>query len=180
MIALQFVLVTAIAFVLMALLALAADFDRREMGMAEMFLFVLFGLLAGILVCSLGLLESVTAATAAAGAFTRDIPLADWEAKRGYVRSARAHSGYAFEHCETCTNRYKCAKEGCCEHNAAAVHCTGCGRFLINEGIEGHLCRNAACELSPDYQRRVCDVERRNAGDWRGGRRESGRRGQVP
>ena len=61
--------------------------------------------------------------------FTRDIPRTDEEKRAGYVKSARAHSGYAFEHCETCTNRYKCAKDGCCHHNAAAVHCGECGQF---------------------------------------------------
>ena len=146
MIALQFVLLMAIAFVMFALLSLAADIDRREMGMAEMFLFVLFGLLAGILVCSLGLLESVTAATAAAGAFTRDIPLSDADKRAGYSRSPRAHSNYAFQHCETCSNKYKCAKDGCCHHNAAAVHCGECGMSRVNEGVDGMFCRSEHCE----------------------------------
>ena len=84
--------------------------------------------------------------------FTRDIPRTDAEKRAGYVKSARAWSGYAFEHCETCTNRYKCAKDGCCHHNAAAVHCGECGHFLVNEGVDGMFCRNAECQQSPDWE----------------------------
>ena len=59
---------------------------------------------------------------------------------------------YKFETCETCTCRYSCAKSGECSHNPAAVHCRDCGSFLINEGVEGMVCRSEHCTAVRDEE----------------------------
>ena len=122
----QFILALAMFF--LWLYALVRAFDQtRPISLEEAFLLVLWGLLLGLLLSSYGLFPVMADTAAAAGAV------------------------YAFQACESCTNKYSCAKNGECSHNPMTAHCPDCGHIMSSDQEKGYVCRNIECEDSPDY-----------------------------